>query len=337
MKLVGELPTLDEIAQVTDAASYERQIDRYLADPRFAVQIQAYFQNLMKMGGPLQVRVGNNNVNRELNAAPTFAAQLVVESRPMTELFTATTNTCPTLDPQSGRFTAASCVDRIGNNNVNRASVGVLTDPGMMAHFYSNMAFRRVRWVQETFACAQFPAEYAPTPVSVGNGAYITPWPFTSISGEGTINQPRVDFLDTTSVVCANCHATMNHLAPLFSYHDAAGNLSTTMQVRLPTQGTPIAELRDFLPAGEVTAWRFGMNAGDLGQLGQVMAQDPEVARCFVKRAWNWAMSRGDIVNDSALVPEVVIDALASSYAAGGHVLKPTLRAIFVHDDFVRF
>ena len=34
VKLVGSLPTLDEQAAVTDAASYAAQIDKYLADPR---------------------------------------------------------------------------------------------------------------------------------------------------------------------------------------------------------------------------------------------------------------------------------------------------------------
>ena len=44
------------------------------------------------------------------------------------------------------------------------ASAGVLTDPAVMRQFYSNMAFRRVRWVQETFACTKFPAEVSTEP-----------------------------------------------------------------------------------------------------------------------------------------------------------------------------
>ena len=62
-------------------------------------------------------------------------------------------------------------------------TAGVLTDPGAMAQFYSNMAFRRVRWVQETFVCTKFPAEYSATPVAMGNGQFTSPWPFTSITG----------------------------------------------------------------------------------------------------------------------------------------------------------
>ena len=79
VKLVGSLPTLDEQAAVTDATSYAAQIDKYLADPRFALQMKSYFSDMFKMGGTLKAVVGQTTTNVSLDTAPTFAAELVVQ------------------------------------------------------------------------------------------------------------------------------------------------------------------------------------------------------------------------------------------------------------------
>src|SRR5260370_24563467 len=97
----------------------------------------------------------------------------------------------------AGKCTDAACA---GGNG--RAPVGVVTDPGAMAEFCSNRAFRRTRWIQESFVCTKYPAEYSATPVAMGNGQFTSPWPFTSISGGATA---AIDFQDTKSVICANC------------------------------------------------------------------------------------------------------------------------------------
>src|SRR5690606_31274027 len=128
-------------------------------------------------------------------------------------------------------FTAADCM------NGAPVHAGLLTHPAVHAHFYSNMAFRRTRWVQETFACTAFPAEVS-DPIDVGGSAvYSAPWPFESISGFA--NGGEVDFLDTSGVTCANCHATMNHITPLLATYDEAGNYAGDFAVLLPTEGTP--------------------------------------------------------------------------------------------------
>ena len=121
LKLVGTLPTLDEQAGVTDATTYAAQIDKYLADPRFALQIKSYYSDMMKMGGTLKAVVGNNTVNVSLDTAPTFAAELVVQDQPITNLFTATTNTCPTLSADGATFTDAACAGGQRPQDVRRA------------------------------------------------------------------------------------------------------------------------------------------------------------------------------------------------------------------------
>jgi hypothetical protein len=321
IKLVGSLPTMSEIQGVTDAQSYAAQIDKYLADPRFPRQLISYFRDLMKLGG-----------KTSFETAPTFAAELVVSDRPITDLFTATTNTCPTFDAGSGAFTDASCTPANG-----AATVGVLSDPGAMQQFYSNMAFRRVRWVQESFVCTKFPAEYSANPVTMGNGQYVSPWPFNSITGGTDKTIAPVNFQDTSSVVCANCHTTMNHIAPLFANFDMNGQYQTTIQVHTPTPMSPITKLGDWLPAGEQLSWRFKQPVTDLTSLGMAMSKDSDVADCQVARAWNWAMSKTDIVNDLATVPTSTIQTYEQLLVMNGYKMKPVIRAIFTSDDFVKF
>ncbi len=322
LRLVGNLPTLAEIKFVADAqdrkSAYEAVIDQYLADPRFAPQVLSFFRDTFKMGGsPL------------LESAPTFAAELVVSGRPLTELFTATSGNCPSYDAAMGQFVSKDC-----DNGV-PAHAGVLTNPGVMAQFYSNLAFRRVRWVQETFACTRFPAESAPAQMVGGRLPYTTPWPFASISGMR--NGGRVDFLDTSSVICANCHATMNHVAPLFGNFDEMGLWQGDIVVKLPLQGTPVARLGDWLPAGQATAWRFGEDAADLPALGRALARDPDVAVCSVVRAWNWAFGKGDIVTTVAQVPGQVVADHVALFVGRQYDWKEVLAAVFKSDDFVRF
>jgi hypothetical protein len=298
------------------ASVYRTFIESFLADPRFQTQIRNYFRDTFKMG-----RGG-------LDSAPLFAAQLAVERRSMTELFTATSGTCPTLE--DGTIVPGDCDNGVA------VHAGILTNPAVMSHFNSNLAFRRVRWVQETFACSAMPAEIG-DPMDIGGAApYTAPWPFESIAGAETGG--RIDFRDTESVICANCHATMNHQAPLFGNFDADGQWTDSIAVTLPSDGAPLVELGDWLPpGGEATAWRFGVPAPDLPAFGRAMADDRDVHRCTVARAWNWAMGKGDIVLTRAAVPEEVIATVVDDYVAGGHRMDALLLEIFTSDDFVNF
>src|SRR5581483_3404405 len=128
-----------------------------------------------------------------------------------------------------------------------------------------------------------------------------------------------------------------NHFAPMFAYFDENGQYQTTIQVHTPVPMNPITKLSDWLPAGETFAWRFGKGVKDIAGLGAAMAADPDVADCQVARAWNWAMSKTDIVNDLAVVPASVISNMTMLFTTNGYKLKPVLRAIFTGDDFVKF
>ncbi|MGE0869984.1 MAG: hypothetical protein AB7P03_15565 [Kofleriaceae bacterium] len=324
LRLTGDIPSLAEINQIASAgdlvakkAAYEALVADYLERPTFAAQMLYFWRDTFKLGESPQ-----------LDGAPTFAAQLAVENRSYLELFTATANTCPTLDEATGTFAAASCPGP-------GPTAGVLTNRGAMALYFSNFAFRRVRWVQETFDCTKFPAEVSEASQDVGGAApYNGVWPFTSISGNGI---GRVNFLDTSAVICANCHQTINHIAPLFAHYDRDGVYQPQIAVPTPLEGAPLAELGDYLPAGETTAWRYGAPAADLPALGAAIAADPDVARCGVARIWNWALGKTDIVDTLMEVPSETIDSQLAAFTANGHKLKDLIFAIYTSDDFVKF
>jgi hypothetical protein len=134
------------------------------------------------------------------------------EGRPYTDLFTATMHTCPTFDGKA--FADGECPN-------GPIVAGVLTDPGIHAQYFGNLAFRRHRFFQETFVCRKQPAELSPNPKPMGAGSYTSPWPFDSFAG--TDNGGRIDFHDTTSAICANCHTTANHRSPLLANYDDNG------------------------------------------------------------------------------------------------------------------
>jgi hypothetical protein len=337
LKLADRLPSIDQIRRIENAAdeaakklAYETMVDEMIAAPEFSVAMIKFWKDTFRIG-----QVGNiaNNVNKD--GAPNFAAQLTVEGRAYTELFTATTNTCPTYDAAANTFTAASCA--LPTNGTAGPTVGVLTDPGLQGQYFANMAFRRVRFVQETFICSKFPAEFSEAPVAMGAGTYTAAMPFDSITGKENKADARIDFLDTKSVVCANCHANLNHLAPLFLDWDVNGALRNAPQVKVPIPGEPAAARADYLPEAEGLAWRLDKPVTDMASLGQAIAADPDVPRCAVNRIWNYAMSRGDIVNDLATVPDNVTQPLVDKFTAGGMKLKETIRDVFKSEDFTKF
>jgi hypothetical protein len=324
LKIVQALPTLQQIMDVANAAdkkaAYEAELDKMLDDPRFTRRMIKWWKDTMRQGG------GGNGDVPSRDTAPTFAARVMLEGRSYAELFTAESGTCPTYDADANAFVDGDC-----NNNV-PTHAGVLTNPGVQYQFYGNMAFRRDRWVQEIFVCTKFPAEYADKPVQMGGSEYVSPWDFMSIG-----NDP-INFQDTSSVLCANCHTSLNHIAPLFANFDMNGMWTDQIQVMTPT--TPDAvktEIGHWLRSGEVTSWRLGTPTPDLPALGKAIAADPDVAECAVARMWNFAMSKEDIVSDLATVPIDVLTPYIEEFGDNGMNLKQVLRSMFASEDFVRF
>lgn len=329
-KLVGNAPTLQEMMDLQNTpdaekpAKYAAMIDEMMTRPAFRVRMVEFWKNAFRMGG-----AANGNVPSR-DTAPVFAAKVTVEGAPYTDLLTKTDNTCPTFDAATGSFTDGQCSNGI-------APVGILTDPGVHALYYGNMAFRRNRFFHETFLCrkANEPvAEPTSMPGPNGPAGYASPWDWNSITGGPGAT---VDFHLAEGVICANCHATWNHRSPLWANFDEFGQYQPSIAVHAPVVGLPLATRADWLPDGEPTAWKFGKPAADLTELGAQMAADPEVHQCAVARMWNYAMSRGDIVETGSKVSDVVIAPIVAEFVANGFNLKAALRSILLSDDFVRF
>ena len=324
LKLLRRLPTLQQIRNVQNAADqkaeYEVELDNMLADPLFNGRMIKFFKDTFRQSG------GANGDAPSRDTAPVFAARIVSEGRPFGEMFTASSNTCPSYDGTNEVFVDGDC-----NNNV-PTHAGVLTNPGVMYQFYGNMAFRRVRWLQEVFVCTKFAAEYAETPTQVNGSGFVSPW------GVGPGASSPVDFQDTQSVICANCHTTINHIAPLFGHFDMNGNYTDALSVFTPSVPDPLpTQMSHWLRDGEVTSWRFGQPVADMVELGQAVADDPDVHECMVARLWNFTMSKEDIVTDLSTVPSEVLERYEAELYDSGMNLKAVLRKMFTSEDFIRF
>lgn len=333
LRLTGGLPTMDEINQVASATgdaqrtAYEGLIKNYMGRPAFANQMMVFWRDTFKMGGKITV----NNATVDLDAAPALAAKLSVENGSYMDLFTKPSGNCPTFNQAAGTFADAECAN-------GGPKAGVLTNPGVHAQFFSNFAFRRVRWIQETFDCLRFPAELATAPVDVGGSApYLGLWPFNSIASP-TNGNGRVNFQDVSSAICANCHTTINHIAPLFAYYDATGAYKNgVISVPTPLDKAPPAQLSDYLPPGETTAWRYQKPAADIPALGTAMAADPEIAACGVARVWNFALGKEDIVDQLVTVPKPTVQKQLDAFTLNGFKMNDLIFAVFTSDAFVKF
>ena len=329
LRLTGKLPTMTEINQIASApddaskkTAYNALITQYMSTDDFKRQMFYFWRDTFKQGG-------GTTFDATFDTAPALAAQLSVTNGSYMNLFTQSSGNCPTYD-MGANFTAAEC----GNNG---PKAGVLTNPGVMKQFFSNFAFRRVRWIQETFVCTKFPAEVSATPTDVGGAApYTGVWPFNSIASP-TNGGGRVNFQDVSAVICANCHSTINHIAPLFANYDINGQYQTNIAVPTPLDGAPLAKLSDYLPSGEMTAWRYGTQAADIPTMGAAMAADPAVAECGVARIWDWALGKTDIVDTLETVPSDVIQQQVADFTASGFKLKDLIYAVYTSDDFVKF
>ncbi len=325
LRLTGDLPTaseINEIATPTDLAVkkslYEARIRDYVERPTFARQMFYFWRDTFKMGE-----------TAALDTAPTLAARLSATNGDYRLLLTQATNNCPTFNEQTSVFTDGECTN-------GGPQAGVLANPGMLSHYFGNFAFRRVKWIEETFDCLKFPVELGGAAVEVGAASpYTGEWPFESIAGAASGG--RVDFRDVSSVICANCHQTINHIAPLFANYDGNGVLQGQIAVPTPLDGAPPAQLSDYLPAGETTAWRYQVPAADIPALGAAMAADPDIAKCGVARMWNWALGKTDIVDTLQEVPLEVIQTQVDAFTANGFKVKDMIIAVYTADDFVKF
>lgn len=381
LKLNGRLPTMDEQAKLKAAiakgandgsaddpgAVYRGLIQGYIAAPAFAGQMMSFWRNQLRMGvftisGGFQGSLAQAMARQvDLESGPALMARLTVEGKDLTTAFTQATNNCPTFTAPA-TFTDGNCFvagvnlasppAKPGSNVAEGQQAGILTNPGFMAHYYSNFAFRRARVIQEIFGCTPMPSEFTDKPEIVGPYVYASPWPRDGIPNDNkaptlqarryagtapaTPNNKYVSF----NIDCQTCHNTLNHRAALFAVFDAVGFSSgdmTKMMVSSPVEFVPFAQLAEYFPATDKPAWKYGQPANTFQEFGQAMAKDPDVQRCFVTRAWNHAYSRDDVVTELALVPASVSEETYQYFKGTGFNFKKMLEKIYTDPNFIRF
>src|SRR3569623_1852508 len=157
--------------------------------------------------------------------------------------------------------------------------------------------------------------------------------------GDSTTFDPM---LDTAPALAAELSVNDGAYTDLFT--KATGNCptfdmgtGTFTDADCGNGGAPAAQMTDYLPATETTAWRMGVPVADMTALGGAMAQDPDVAACGVARIWNWALGKTDIVDTLEEVPAETIQAQIDAFKGNGFKLKSLIKAVYTSDDFVKF
>lgn len=170
-------------------------------------------------------------------------------------------------------------------------------------------------------------------------------------------NNEYVDF----KADCQNCHTTLNARAPLFGVFDQVGyrDMNNLLMVTSTATNSPYAQIQEYqykcnptaADGGQnpvckgVLAWKFegkrfdfgGTTVPDFPGFGQEMADDPQVAKCFMIRAWNHAYSRDDVVDSLALVPDSVIGELTDHFVKNNYNMKAALYKLYTDANFIRF
>ena len=71
--------------------------------------------------------------------------------------------------------------------------------------------------------------------------------------------------------------------------------------------------------------------------LGAAIAADPNLPVCVASRMWNWAMSRGDVVNDGSAITDDLATSLTTQFVADNYNMKKLVRRVFTDPTFVRY
>ena len=178
-----------------------------------------------------------------------------VENRPYIDLFTATSGTCPTFDRRRGTFTAG------GVREQRRRRPACSPTPACMTHFFGNLAFRRVRWVQETFAARSSRPRSRRRRRDVGGASpYTGVWPFDQHRRHGE-RRPRQLPRHVVGHLRELPLDDEPHRAAVRELRRERRRTSRRSRCRRRSTARRSRRCTDYLPAGETTAWRFGVPA----------------------------------------------------------------------------
>ena len=119
--------------------------------------------------------------------------------------------------------------------------------------------------------------------------------------------------LHRTMDACKGCHAFMDPLGLPLETFDAIGRYRTT------DHDLPIDPSGDF----------DGQYVANARELGFAVASSPTVARCILRKYYEYALG-----HEERKVDEGVVEALAASFEASGYNLRDLALELVTHDAF---
>jgi len=172
----------------------------------------------------------------------------------------------------------------------------------MNAHATSTSPTLRGKYILERVLCVDVP----PPPDSVDLD-------FTEESAEAASLRDQLE-RHRDDPACSACHLLMDPPGFLFEHFDPTGAWRDT------DNGVPIDA------SGELS----GVDLSGAGDLGDLLADHPDVGPCMVRQLFRHAHARLDTSAD-----EVTLSQLSTTFADKGHRFRDLLVELVVHDSFV--
>ena len=106
-----------------------------------------------------------------------------------------------------------------------------------------------------------------------------------------------------------------------------------------PLDGAPPAQLTDYLPAGETTAWRTGVPAADLPALGAGDGRGSRRSPSAASLASGTGRSarRTSSTRSRTSRPTTIQAQVDALHQSSGYKMKDLIYAVYTSDDFVKF
>ncbi len=341
MALRGVRPSIEELEQViADPTTLEDVVDSYLDDPRFGETMADMYSERLLLRDDIRSRldavgplagVPVRQLSGALADSPLrLVSEVAMDERPLTDL--VTTDQVWTdwvlheafdaeFDPSGPEWQATRWTD-------GRPAAGLLSHTSVWLRHPSNgQNYNRGRAevIADTFLCSSFAS--VDTPVLDG----------LDLSDDEAVANAVQD-----NPACATCHSDLDPLAatlwvytpgvPSGSIEEAYDNGCTGTDANMcyPLQlfhaeRQDLWERKGLRPPGF-----FGTPVDNVGQLGQLLSDDPAFGECAARTVYAYLAQI-----DREEVSEEVVNALVSAYDSEGGTARALARAAVLSDTFM--
>lgn len=293
---------------------YAREVDRLLADERARVGVRAFFADMLRLADL-------DRLNKDPDVYVHFSPDVGASAREETllgidrlvferhadyrELFTTRETfvdrklasiydlPAPTLEGH-GLIELPGSTPRVG-------FLGQVAFLGLQSHAASSSATLRGKFVREVFLCAAIP----PPPANAN-----TAIPEATEDAPTLRDRVLVHFENPT---CRACHQLMDPMGLAFETFDGIGRFRTE------ENGAAID------PSGSFNGTYFE----DAAALAQVLHDQPDVPRCFVRTMYRYATGHVEVAGETSEIRE-----LTDEFATAGYDVLSLARSVALRPGF---